>query len=87
VEDLSRAIKLDPLNAESYCKRALARMRLNQEALGLGDCNQAIKLDSKYLAAYQQRAYLYRKFGKVDLAQKDLQRADALIKAQNHSKN
>lgn len=54
-----------------YFGRAYAYARVNEYSKALQDLNQAINIDPKFAAAYQNRAQAYEKLGQHDLAAKD----------------
>ncbi|MBW1726356.1 MAG: tetratricopeptide repeat protein [Deltaproteobacteria bacterium] len=59
IEDFSRAIKLDPNNAEYYYKRGVTYGNLNQHQKAIEDFNEAIRLNPKYAEAYSNRGFVY----------------------------
>jgi tetratricopeptide (TPR) repeat protein len=82
--DLSSAIKLDPKLLPAYLARARAHRRLNQVPKAIADYSALIEGEKKgfpvssvggltsYLpVAYRERAELYARTGRADLAKKD----------------
>ena len=70
----SRAIDLDPTDAEAYQYRAAARVRLGQCMAALQDCNRAIELDDSDEDVYRTRGAAYVGLQQYELAKKDLDR-------------
>ena len=66
VEDLSRAIRFDPLRAGAYLNRAVAYLEYDDGAhleRAIADLQQAIEIDPSYSAAYVNRASAYLQRG------------------------
>ena len=66
VEDLSRAIRFDPLRAGAYLNRAVAYLEYEDDAhleRAIADLQQAIEIDPSYSAAYVNRASAYLQRG------------------------
>ncbi|MFZ1933957.1 MAG: zinc-dependent peptidase [Thermoguttaceae bacterium] len=70
----SRAIDLDPTDAEAYQYRAAARVGLGQCMAALNDCNRAIELDDDDEDVYRVRAAAYVGLQQYELAKDDLDR-------------
>jgi len=73
MEDLNQAIKLDPKNSGYWSYRAMLRMKLGQDKDAIADFSKAIQYNPK--PTYNdlcQRARLYKRSGKRNLALKDL---------------
>lgn len=56
---VTKAIKVDPNNAELYVKRAANLIKQKKYELAIKDCNQAIFLNPKLAVAYEQRGIAY----------------------------
>jgi hypothetical protein len=70
----SRAIELDPSDAELYQYRAVARIKLGKYAAALEDCDQALRLDDSDMDAYRTRGAAYVGLQQYELAKDDLDR-------------
>jgi len=68
----SRAIDLDPSDADLYQQRALARVYLGKFNDALNDCNQALRLDPDNIEAYSARGAAHVGLKQYDLAMDDL---------------
>ena len=75
LQDLSRAIALEPHNAEAFFYRGLVKIRQGQPTEAFADLNQAIQMKSEYGAAYYYRGMLRQQAGQTALAQEDFRRA------------
>ena len=78
VDDLTRAIAMDPTNAAAWTKRAEAYNRLKQYDLALSDALQAVKLDPNSSAAWEQVAFAEYKTGHLKEALEAADKAIAL---------
>jgi tetratricopeptide (TPR) repeat protein len=78
VDDLSRAISMDPTNSSAWTKRAEAYNQLKQYDRARSDALEAIKLDPNSSAAWEQLAYAEYKLGHLDDALKAADKAIAL---------
>ncbi len=70
----SRAIELDPTDAEAYQQRAAARIKLGMHAAALEDSNRAIELGDSDSDAYRTRGAAYVGLQQYELAKDDLDR-------------
>ena len=70
----SRAIDLDPSDAEAYQYRAAARVGLGQYMPALNDCNRAIEIDDSDEEVYRARGAAYVGLQQYELAKADLDR-------------
>jgi tetratricopeptide (TPR) repeat protein len=59
LRDFSRAIGLNPLYAEAYCRRAEAHLGKKEYLPAVADCSHALSLRENYPAAYLIRASAY----------------------------
>ncbi len=75
--DYTKLIGLKPQNPTYYLNRALCYSRLKRFAQSLEDCSAAIAIEKTY-GAYAQRAEVYDKLGKHELAEQDRQEADKM---------
>jgi tetratricopeptide (TPR) repeat protein len=66
--DLSRAIELDPNNAQAYYWRGRAAARAGEKGKAVGDLKRAIELDAKNPYAYVDLAATYGRAGQEDAA-------------------
>jgi len=73
-----RAIKLDPTDAWSLCRRAQAKRECEDVAGALVDVNKAIALDPKKSEFYFQQSRIYSDLQKTDLAIQSLGKGIAL---------
>ena len=79
MDDLSRAISMNPNFAKPYNERAY--VRISQQDFGpalLDDCNKAIALDGNLAQAYLRRGIYYAHEGNMKLAEADWKKAIAL---------
>jgi len=60
VKSYSEAIKRNPTDAKLYSNRAAAYTKLAAFDLGLKDCDQTIKMDSKFIKGYLRKANLLK---------------------------
>jgi tetratricopeptide (TPR) repeat protein len=56
IDDLDRAIRLMPKNADFYTERCFAYDSKHDEARAIADCAEATKLDPRKAVTYGQRA-------------------------------
>jgi len=73
--DLTRAIALDPKNADVYRYRGLLRIEQGNHALAIADFTQAIALNGKKAENYVYRSAAKRQSGDADGAIADARRA------------
>jgi import receptor subunit TOM70 len=62
IQQYTKAIELLP-NAVFYCNRAACYSNMGDHNAALKDCDEAIKLDSKYIKAFHRRALAFEKLG------------------------
>jgi len=68
IEELSKSIEINPLNAQSYMLRGSAYRKNGKIRKAISDYNTAIKLDSRFAAPYIIRGDLYAKIGNFSQA-------------------
>jgi tetratricopeptide (TPR) repeat protein len=71
IEDLSRAILIDPKNYVIHYDRAIAYSRNNQDERAISDLTEVIRLNPKIPDAYSSRGKLYYDKGQVQKAIKE----------------
>ena len=72
IVELNEAIRLKPDLARAYNARAYAYLRLRDYKNALADCDQALRIDPKYVNAYINRAAVRRVSGDKAGAEADL---------------
>ena len=72
IEDLDRAIELDPDNALAYDRRGLAYSRLGDHGRAIQDFDRAVKLDPSVAVYYYNRGNALTSMGFADEALGDL---------------
>ncbi len=78
IEDYSRAIAIDPNNANAYNGRGIAYRKKDQYDKALEDFNKAIAIDPNSANAYNGRGIAYRKKDQYDKALEDFNKAIAI---------
>jgi len=78
IDDLTRAIALDPASPDYVFQRGMARMSARQPVLAMADFDQVLKLRPDDVAATMARAQLRLGARDLDGAQADLAAADRL---------
>jgi len=79
LDDLNRALKLDPTNPEAFATRALIYAKwANDYRQALADFAEAIRLDPENAVLLELRAVLYREKGYATAAEKDEKQAARL---------
>jgi tetratricopeptide (TPR) repeat protein len=78
LEDLDRAIALDPRYASAYDKRCVVKAGLRRAAEALPDCEQAVSLEPRDDEAWINIGVVYRALGRVPEAKAAYERALAL---------
>lgn len=63
IADYTKAIRLDPKNAEAYSDRGVAYKEIGQSDKEIADFSEAIRLDPKYAKAYYGRGLAYQRKG------------------------
>ena len=58
MEDYNRAISLNPIYADAYFMRAMAKSNVGDQRNAIQDCSNAIKLNAKYAEAYFVRGII-----------------------------
>jgi predicted aspartyl protease/Tfp pilus assembly protein PilF len=81
--DLSKAIELDPANAQYFYDRANIQLHMQHKSMAVEDLNRAIALDAGYVDAYIARARIYAGEKKSTEALADLDAAGKLAPAQS----
>jgi predicted aspartyl protease len=79
IDDLTKAIALDPASADYLYQRAMARLGARQPLLALADLNQALKLKPDDIQALLARAEFLTSAKMMDGAKKDLAAAEGLV--------
>jgi len=88
IKEYTEALRLNPKLALAYRNRGSAYLEQgNAQSDGAAlwrkaveDCSQAIKIDEKYISAYRKRHEAYLKLNQQDLARKDKEIVDELVK-------
>jgi len=75
VKAYSRAIELDPNNAEAYYLRAVTYLSLGEKTLAIQDYRQVIAIEPKSIDAYNMRARSYQAMGNPDFAIREYEKA------------
>jgi Flp pilus assembly protein TadD len=78
IEVYTKAIELDPNDAEAYNNRGLEYHNKGQYDSAIGDYTKAIELDPNYFYAYNNRGNAYANKGQYDSAIEDYNKAIAL---------
>jgi tetratricopeptide (TPR) repeat protein len=71
IEDLDRAIKLDPNYPDAFNTRALAHIGAGQFEQAIADFDEAIRLDPNYAIAIFNRGIALKTMGRTEDAAKD----------------
>jgi tetratricopeptide (TPR) repeat protein len=71
VDDLNRAIELDPADPAAYTLRASAYRFLEANDLAMTDVKRALDLDPEHPEALLERGILHRLAGDIDAARRD----------------
>merc|ERR1719412_2376748 len=78
----SQALKIDPYNkatnAKLYFNRATVAAKLKRFAESVSDCDEALKLDEKYLKAFLRRGRSYMELEKYDDAVRDFEQINKM---------
>jgi len=75
IEDFSKAIELDPNDAEAYYNRGLAYAKLGKYEQAIKDYDKAIELNPALADAYYNRGVAYVKLNKHEQAIEDFSKA------------
>src|SRR6185503_20275388 len=75
LNDLGRAIELEPRSPKFYSYRAWTYRQQQQVELGVKDVERALKLDDKSAEAYWARGEISEALGRAELAVPDLRKA------------
>jgi len=78
IADLTRVIELDPSVMQAYLSRGAERIFTKDDDGALADFTKTIELDPRQPAAYNNRAIVYKRQGKFDLAAADEKKAHEL---------
>ncbi|MEI6222917.1 MAG: tetratricopeptide repeat protein [bacterium] len=81
IDALSKAIELDPLNASTYNKRAVALSRTNNKKQAIIDYNKAIELTPTNAQFYSNRGMSHIDLGNTSEAIRDIDKAFEICKA------
>ena len=65
-EELSRAIEINPENAEAYFWRARTSIRMGQYSEAIGDLREVVDLNPSYSPAYDNLGWLFMRRNKYD---------------------
>jgi Tfp pilus assembly protein PilF len=76
INQLGRAVTIEPRFAQAYLHRAMARQRQGAAALAMVDADNALLHDPRLADAYRVRAELYERRFYLDNDPADKQRAD-----------
>merc|ERR1712223_858351 len=83
----SQALQIDPCNkatnAKLYFNRATVAAKLKKFQDSIADCDEAIKLDDKYLKAFLRRAKSYMELEKYEEAVRDFEQVNKMERG-NH---
>lgn len=79
LEDLNRALQLDPNYAPAYVNRSYVYNQLRQPEAALADAEQAIRLDAGIPEAFFSRGVAYLQLGDREAALQDFRGAMALF--------
>jgi len=74
IEDLAKAIELDPAAAPAYDLRGAAFHRMGKFDRAIEDFNEAIRRNPKFLTAYSNRGHAYLAIGERELAMADFRK-------------
>ena len=69
----SRSINMNPIEAATYCNRAMAHLRMKNYARAIDDANKTIEMEPDYVKAYHRRGKAYLATNKFELAIPDFQ--------------
>jgi tetratricopeptide (TPR) repeat protein len=75
INDLSKAIEIEPNFAEAYFNRGLAHRRLGQNEEAITDYTKAIQLSPDNASVLNNRAWTYLQIGNLEKALPDVERA------------
>jgi TPR repeat protein len=75
IDDFSKAIELNPSDAEAFNNRCWVRIIVGRAREALGDCNQAVRLRPGYADALDSRGLAKLKLGEYDGAISDFNEA------------
>ncbi len=81
IDDLNRAIELDPNYNEAYLNRGLAYSEVNRLDEAIVDLSRAIELDPTFWSAYRHRGIVYWIKGDQDASYGDYLKARELARA------
>ena len=85
LENYTKAIELDSLNAELYLKRGKCHVKKQSSKKAINDYSKAIEIDSTYSEAYLRRGNMYKIIGNKGAYERDVQAFENL-KNPNDSK-
>jgi tetratricopeptide (TPR) repeat protein len=85
IADLTKAIRIDPQNYESYFLRGTSYKALEEFDLAIADFSKAIEIDPINKATYRGRAYTYAAKGNFNLALADANKLVELAPSESGS--
>jgi tetratricopeptide (TPR) repeat protein len=68
MQDLDRALKINPQSARALNGRAWTLYRWKKTADGMGDVNASLRIEGNYAPAWDTRAHLYQLLGQYEKA-------------------
>lgn len=80
IADLTKAIELNPRDANGYLYRGAVRNAKKDYIAAVTDFSKAIEINPRLIDAYKSRAIAYRALGKIDLADANEKKAAELSK-------
>ena len=86
-EDLSAAIRDDPLSAKAYCCRGMVCLNGRQVRASIPDFTRAIELQPANALAYRKRAEAFKATGDLISAKADFMKYQELIKKFKDERN
>ena len=75
INDINKAIELEPKNAEYWVEKGSVHLRVNQPEETVKALNKAIELDAKNAAAYRMLGYCQVQQGKKKEGMANLEKA------------
>jgi len=87
IEDINRAVAMEPENPRSYASRAFGYFDLGFVDKALKDYNKVIQLEPSVAQNYQDRGFYYYRIGEYELAVSDFDAAINLDEHQEYAHN
>ena len=84
IADYTKAIEINPYDADAYNNRGNARKNLGDKEGAIADYNKAIEINPYDAAAYGNRGLLYYELVDRQRAISDMQKAAQLFRAQGN---